>query len=74
MPRTSAPDEPKGEDAKRLPLDQRQRERDAGNLADAIGHRVIVGQRRLDALQEHMAVEADHLLHADRGESRSSPT
>ena len=34
-----------------------------GNLADAIGHRLVVGQRRLDPLQEHVAVEADHLLH-----------
>ena len=47
----------------RLALDQRQRQRDAGNLADPLGHRVVIGERRLDPLQEHVAVEADHLVH-----------
>ena len=46
-----------------LALDQRQRQRHAGNLAHPLRHRVVVGQRRLDPLQEHVAVEADHLLH-----------
>ena len=46
-----------------LALDQRQRKRHARNLADAIRDRLVVGQRRLDPLQEHVAVKADHLLH-----------
>ena len=46
-----------------LAFDQRQRQRHAGNLGDAARHRVVVGERRVDALQEHVAVEADHLLH-----------
>ena len=47
----------------RLALDQRQRQSDARNLADPLSHRIIVGERRLDPLQEHVAVEADHLVH-----------
>ena len=52
-----------GRARERLALDQRQRQRDARNLADALGHRIVVGERRLDPLQEHVAVEADHLVH-----------
>ena len=52
-----------GRSGERLALDQRQRQRDAGHLADAVGHRVVVGQRLVDALEEDVAVEADHLLH-----------
>ena len=47
----------------RLTFDQRQRQRHAGDLAHPVGHRLVVGQRRIDPLQEHVAVEADHLLH-----------
>ena len=47
----------------RLALDQRQRQSDAGNLAHPRGHRIVIGERRLDPLQEHVAVEADHLVH-----------
>ena len=46
-----------------LALDQRQRKRHARDLADPIRYCLVVGQRRLDPLQEHVAVEADHLLH-----------
>ena len=63
MPRTSAGPDAERRGGERLALDQRQRQRHAGNLGDALGHRVIIGQRRLDALQEHMAVEADDLVH-----------
>ncbi len=47
----------------RLALDQRQRQGDARNLAHPLRHRVVVGQRRLDPLQEHVAIEADHFVH-----------
>ena len=47
----------------RLALDQRQRQSDAGNFADTLRHRVVIGERRLDPLQEHVAIEADHLVH-----------
>ncbi len=46
-----------------LALDQRQRQGHAGHLAHPLGHRLVIGQRRVDPLQEHVAVEADHLLH-----------
>src|ERR1700744_6359987 len=62
MPRTSAPDEPRRA-RKRLAFDQRQRQSDARNLTHPRSHRVVVGERRLDPLQEHVAIEAVHLVH-----------
>ena len=39
-----------------LPLDQRRRQRHARNLGHPFGHRLVIGQRRLDPLKEHVAV------------------
>ena len=45
----------------RLALDDRHREPDAVELGNALGHRLIVGERRFQRLHQQMAVEAEDL-------------
>src|SRR6185437_8474392 len=46
----------------RLAIDNRRGEPDAGNLADAVGDVLPVGQRRFQRLHQQMSVEAENLV------------
>ena len=49
-------------DARRA-LHHGNHKRDSGHLLQPLAHRVVIIERRLDALQKHMAIDADDLAH-----------
>ena len=63
MPRARPPDWPNCEEANTWPSTIGSASLTPGTFGDAVGDGGVIGQRRLDALQEDMAVEADDLVH-----------
>ena len=62
MPRTSTPPALNGEDASAWPSTIGAARRTPGDLGDALGDRLPVGERRFERLHQQMAVEAEDLV------------